>query len=110
MGQTLTGNFDMASVEKENLSPLGELSKNELKNKSHKDIKQIEEKLQKMGVADDREKEMDLILSSQSHFDPQVEPLLKENAERFVIFPINYQGRKYSTKAQCIFVFLKSCF
>jgi ribonucleoside-diphosphate reductase subunit M2 len=79
----------MSSIEKENLSPLGELSKNELKNKSQKDMKQVEEKLQKMGVTDDREREVvDLANIS---FDPELEPLLKENPERFVIFPINYQ-------------------
>ena len=79
----------MASIEKENLSPLGELSKNELKNKSLKDTKFIEEKLQKINVTDDRVKEEE---STDLVFDPQLEPLLKENGERFVIFPINYQG------------------
>lgn len=78
----------MASIEKENLSPLGELSKNELKNKSLKDTKFIEEKLQKINVTDDRVKEEE---STDLVFDPQLEPLLKENGERFVIFPINYQ-------------------
>ena len=80
----------MAFIEKENLSPLGELSKNEVKNKSVKNTKFIEEKLQKLNVTDDRVKEEE---STQLVFDPQLEPLLKDNGERFVIFPINYQGR-----------------
>ena len=34
----------------------------------------------------------DTIYADLEKFDPQQEPLLREDPSRFVIFPINYQG------------------
>ena len=35
----------------------------------------------------------DTIYADLEKFDPQQEPLLREDPSRFVIFPINYQGK-----------------
>lgn len=72
------------SVEKENFAPLGELSKNELKNKG---VKAVAEGIAKVNITDDREYES---IIANIKFEPQLEPLLKENPERFVILPIKY--------------------
>ena len=74
-----------ASIEKENI--LGELSKNEYKNKG------VEKGIEKLRLTSD-----DRVLEKAPNgnkyiFDPALEPLLKENKERFVIFPIKYHGK-----------------
>ena len=77
----------MSTVEKENFAPLGELSKNK---KISENVK-IEEQLKKVSLDDDRSVE---VQAAKIPFDPELEPLLAENPERFVIFPINYQGKQ----------------
>ena len=39
----------------------------------------------------------DTIYADLEKFDPQQEPLLREDPSRFVIFPINYQGNTYDS-------------
>ena len=39
--------------------------------------------------------DQDCIYDDLEKFDPQLEPLLKEDPNRFVIFPINYPGNYY---------------
>ena len=80
----------MPAVEKENFAPLGELSKNKKISENGK----IEESLKKVSLEDDRSVEAQ---ASKISFDPELEPLLAENPERFVIFPINYQGNSFKS-------------
>ena len=40
----------------------------------------------------------DTIYADLEKFDPQQEPLLREDPSRFVIFPINYQGNTYDSQ------------
>lgn len=75
-------------MEKENCQPLSELSKNDLVKKTGQvgtePVKEkIEEKLSNISL-DDRVKE------EKDTLDVQIEPLLKDNPQRFVILPINY--------------------
>jgi len=87
----------MPAVEKENFAPLGELSKNKKISENGK----IEESLKKVSLEDDRSVEAQ---ASKISFDPELEPLLAENPERFVIFPINYQDIwRYYKKALASF-------
>jgi len=87
----------MPAVEKENFAPLGELSKNKKISENGK----IEEGLKKVSLEDDRSVEAQ---ASKISFDPELEPLLAENPERFVIFPINYQDIwRYYKKALASF-------
>jgi len=87
----------MPIVEKENFAPLGELSKNKKISENGK----IEESLKKVSLEDDRSVEAQ---ASKISFDPELEPLLAENPERFVIFPINYQDIwRYYKKALASF-------
>ena len=48
--------------------------------------------MKKVSLEDDRSVEAQ---ASKISFDPELEPLLAENPERFVIFPINYQGNSF---------------
>merc|ERR1712134_122514 len=89
--------IEMPAVEKENFAPLGEL----LKNKKISENGKIEESLKKVSLEDDRSVEAQ---ASKISFDPELEPLLAENPERFVIFPINYQDIwRYYKKALASF-------
>lgn len=75
------------------------------------DASQIATKLPKLQSLDEPSKpeltEMSVVNSNQSTpFDPQLEPLLRENPRRFVIFPIQYEDIWQMYKKVRILIFL----
>lgn len=49
----------------------------------------------------------DTIYADLEKFDPQQEPLLREDPSRFVIFPINYQGKSHDTYIMTHYIFFR---
>jgi ribonucleoside-diphosphate reductase subunit M2 len=75
----------MPPVEKENSAPFSELTKN--------DLAKITSNMAKVELTKTHEavsEEQPSLVDDAAAFDPQLEPLLKENNQRFVIFPIQY--------------------
>ncbi|CAG5097244.1 Oidioi.mRNA.OKI2018_I69.XSR.g14994.t1.cds [Oikopleura dioica] len=86
----------MPPVEKENSQPFGELTKNDLTKMTSSFAKvdiaksMDQPKTGSTGLALDKQQQQPVLVDDLASFDPQMEPLLKENASRFVIFPIEY--------------------
>lgn len=78
----------MPPVEKENSAPFAELTKNDL-SKMTSNLAKVELTKTAEAVNNEQHKLVDDV----ADFDPQLEPLLKENNQRFVIFPIQYHGK-----------------
>ena len=49
----------------------------------------------------------DTIYADLEKFDPQQEPLLREDPSRFVIFPINYHGKTSMTHIIWLTIFFR---